>query len=234
MPFTEIKIMGFKLDKIIPWGRSLKEYIGMFHLTPNELNSTILDCGGGPASFNAQMTRQGYKVISCDPIYQFSADEIAGRIQETYPIVIAGVKANSTNYIWHNLESPEKMGEIRMEAMNQFLDDFPFGLRQGRYVLDELPSLSFKDNQFNLALCSHLLFTYSEHLSEDFHLNSIKELCRVAREVRIFPLVNLSGEQSSLLLPVLNKLKQNGYIAEIKQVDYEFQKGGNKLLSVSS
>lgn len=225
--------MGFKLDKIIPWGRSLKEYIGMFDLTPDELNLAILDCAGGPASFNVDMTRRGYKVVSCDPIYQFSADEIAGRIQETYQILIDGLRANLANYVWQNIESPERLGKIRMEAMNQFLDDFPLGLEQGRYVLDELPNLSFKDQQFELALCSHLLFTYSDHLSKDFHLNSIKELCRVAQEVRIFPLLNVSGERSSLLLQVVEELQKNRYRAEIKKVDYEFQKGGNELLSVS-
>lgn len=225
--------MGFKLDKIIPWGRSIKEYIGMFHLTPDEFNLAILDCGGGPASFNAQMTNRGYKVVSCDPIYQFSADEINGRIQETYQILIDGLKANLANYVWQNIDSPEQLGKIRMEAMNHFLDDFPLGLKQGRYVLDELPNLSFKDKQFDLALCSHLLFTYSDHLSKDFHLNSIQELCRVAQEVRIFPLLNISGEQSSILLPVIEELQKNGYRAEIEKVDYEFQKGGNKLLSVS-
>lgn len=44
---------------------------------------------------------------------------------------------------------------------------------------------------FDLAVCSHLLFLYSEHLSEDFHVESIKELCRVAGEARIFPLLEL-------------------------------------------
>ena len=226
--------MGFKLDKIILWGRSLKEYIGMFDLTPNEFNLSMLDCGGGPASFNAQMTSQGCNVISCDPIYQFSVDEIAGRIQETYQTVIDGVKANSTNYVWQNIESAEQMGEIRMQAMSQFLADLPLGLSEGRYVVDELPNLSFKERQFDLALVSHLLFTYSDHLSLEFHLNSIKELCRVAQEVRIFPLLNISGEQSNLLLPVIENLQQSGYKAEIQQVNYEFQKGGNQLLKVSS
>jgi len=226
--------MGFKLDKIILWGRSLNEYIGMFNLTPDEFNLAILDCGGGPASFNAQMTHRGHKVISCDPIYQFSADEIAGRIKETYQTVIDGVKANSANYVWQNIESPEQMGEIRMQAMDQFLTDFNLGLQQGRYVLDELPSLSFKDRQFDLALSSHLLFTYSDHLSLEFHLNSIIELCRVTQEVRIFPLLNVSGEQSSLLSPVIENLQQSGYKAEIQRVNYEFQKGGNQLLKVSS
>ncbi len=226
--------MGFKLDKIILWGRSLKEYIGMFNLTPDEFNLAILDCGGGPASFNAQMMHRGHKVISCDPIYQFSADEIAGRIQETYQTVIDGVKAHSANYVWQNIESPEQMGEIRMQAMSQFLADFSLGLQQGRYVLNELPSLSFKDRQFDLALVSHLLFIYSEHLSLEFHLNSIKELCRVAQEVRIFPLLNISGEQSELLLPVIENLQQSGYKAETQRVNYEFQKGANQLLKVSS
>ena len=226
--------MGFKLDKIILWGRSLKEYIGMFNLTPDEFNLSILDCGGGPASFNAQMTSQGCNVISCDPIYQFSADEIAGRIQETYQTVIDGLKANLSNYVWQNIESPEQLGKIRMQAMNQFIADFPLGLSQQRYVVEELPNLSFEDQQFDLALISHLLFTYSDHLSLEFHLNSIKELRRVAKEVRIFPLVNVSGEQSSLLLPLLQELDNSGYKAEIKQVGYEFQKGGNQLLKVSS
>ncbi|WP_225225324.1 hypothetical protein [Komarekiella delphini-convector] len=61
--------MGFKLKNVIPWGRSMQEYIKMFDLTSDELKLNILDCAGGPASFNAEMTCQGYKVISCDPVY---------------------------------------------------------------------------------------------------------------------------------------------------------------------
>ena len=224
--------MGLKLEKVIPWGRSLAEYIRMFDLTPEQLKMRILDCAGGPASFNAEMTRQGYNVISCDPVYQFSADEIAQRIQETYPILINGVKANWKNYTWHDIQSPEEMGQIRMSAMQQFLEDFPFGLQQGRYVIGELPMLPFDTKQFDIALCSHFLFTYSDLLSLEFHLASIQELCRVAGEVRIFPLLNISGEISSLLLSVIKELAAQGYNWEIQQVPYEFQKGGNQLLRV--
>ncbi|MDB9376167.1 SAM-dependent methyltransferase [Nodularia sphaerocarpa] len=226
--------MNFQLQSIIPWGRSMLEYIQMFDLTPDELKSNILDCAGGPASFNAEMTIQGYKVISCDPVYQFTADEIAQRIQETYEIVIQGVKANQECYVWQNIQSPEMMGEIRMKAMVQFLGDFPKGINQKRYVKDELPVLPFATNQFDLALCSHLLFTYSEQLSADFHLASIGEMCRVAKEVRIFPLLQLSGELSPWLQPVINELQQRGYAVEIKQVAYEFQKNGNQMLRVNS
>lgn len=224
--------MGLKLEKVIPWGRSLTEYVKMFHLTPNDLHLRILDCAGGPASFNAEMTYQGYSVISCDPIYQFSADEIAQRIQETYPTVIEGVKAAQEYYVWQDIQSPEQLGQIRMIAMQRFLEDLPLGIQQERYVRAELPKLPFECDRFDLALCSHFLFTYSDLLSQDFHLASIRELCRVAAEVRIFPLLNISGE-SSLLLPfILKELAAQGYNLEIKQVPYEFQRGGNQLLQV--
>ncbi|OCR02811.1 SAM-dependent methyltransferase [Oscillatoriales cyanobacterium USR001] len=226
--------MGFKLDKIIPWGRSLDEYIAMFHLTSRDRELTILDCAGGPASFNIEMTRQGNKVISCDPIYQFTADEINQRIQEIYQTVIQGVKANFNCYNWTDFESPEQLGEIRMKAMQQFLEDLPLGIQEKRYVTAELPSLPFKNHQFDLALCSHFLFTYSDHLSPEFHLASINELCRIAQEVRIFPLLKLSGESVPILPEIIKELVKQGYSAEIVEVCYEFQHGGNQMLRIKT
>jgi hypothetical protein len=224
--------MGFKLESIIPWGRSLEEYVGMFDLKPDEFSLKILDCGGGPASFNTQMNRQGYSVISCDPIYQFWAAEIAQRIQDTYQTVIDGVKANRENYTWQIIPSPEELGKVRMAAMEQFLEDLPQGIQAGRYINCELPFLPFNNSQFDLALCSHLLFTYSDLLWAEFHIASIIELCRVAQEVRIFPLLNISGEKSSILPLVMEELAKNSYNLEIQQVPYEFQKGGNEMLRV--
>jgi SAM-dependent methyltransferase len=225
--------MDLKLEKVVPWGRSSEEYIRMFDLTPDDLNLRILDCAGGPASFNAEMTCQGYQVVSCDPIYQFSAEQIAQRIQETYQTVINTAKATREYFVWQDIESPEKLGQIRMSAMQQFLEDFPLGIQQGRYVNGELPMLPFNTAQFELALCSHFLFTYSDVLSQEFHLASIQELCRVAGEVRIFPLLNNFSSEVSPLLPfVMQELAAQGYHLEIKQVPYEFQKGGNQLLRI--
>lgn len=57
----------------------------------------------------------------------------------------------------------------------------------------------------------------------------------MAKEVRIFPLlVNFSGERSPILDSVMNNLQGLGYKVEIKQVPYEFQKGGNQVLTVVS
>ena len=224
--------MGLQLNNVIPWGRSLSEYIRMFDLTPDDLQQSILDCAGGPASFNIEMIQRGYQIISCDPIYQFSADDIYQRIQDPYTTVINGVKASSQDYVWDSIPSPETLGKIRMAAMEQFLADFTIGKQQGRYLTAELPKLPFNSGQFDLALCSHFLFTYSDHFSEDFHLQAILELCRIAQQVRIFPLLKVSGEPSPFLQPIIQELETRGYITMIKTVNYEFQKNGNQMLQI--
>ena len=227
--------MTFKLENVVPWGRSMQEYVRMFDLKPDDLKLNILDCGSGPASFNAEMTQQGYNVISCDPIYQFTAAEIARRVQETYQTIIDGTKIHYDRFVWQDIQSPEELGKIRIAAMNKFIADFPVGLQQGRYVMDELPHLSFQVRQFDLALCSHFLFTYSDNLSLDFHIAAISEMCRVAKEIRIFPLlVQFSGEISPWLQPVIDEMKKQGCEVEIRQVAYQFQKGGDRLLTVTS
>jgi len=82
--------------------------------------------------------------------------------------------------------------------MEDFLADYPAGRSEGRYVDAGLPSLPFEDNRFELALCSHLLFFYSEQLSLDFHVQAVRELCRVAGEARIFPVLELEARESSI------------------------------------
>lgn len=225
--------MGLQLEKVVPWGRSLDEYSRMFHLSSDDLQRKILDCAGGPASFNAEMTRQGCAVISCDPIYQFSVDEIERRIQDTYPVILDGVRENIDSYVWDAISSPEQLGEIRLSAMRQFLVDFPTGRQQGRYQIAELPRLPFGDRQFELALCGHFLFSYSEQLSIEFHLDALRELCRVADEIRIFPIVALSGDVAPALPVVIETMAQEDYQFDILTVPYQFQKNGNQLLKIT-
>lgn len=47
--------------------------------------------------------------------------------------------------------------------------------------------------KFDIALSSHFLFFYSAQLSAEFHLQALREMLRVAREVRVFPLLALDG-----------------------------------------
>ncbi len=226
--------MPVHLDQVVPWGRSLADYVRMFDLAERELDSRILDCGGGPASFNAEMHRRGRSVVSCDPIYGFSAAEISRRIDEISEAILAKAIETRDNFVWHEMQSPEHVRQIRMAAMNEFLDDFPAGVAEGRYRVGELPTLPFRDAEFDLALCSHFLFTYSHLLPLEFHLASVRELCRIAREARIFPLLPQFGDAHSLhVAPLVNQLRAEGSFCEIRRVPYEFQKGGNEMLCVA-
>jgi hypothetical protein len=221
---------GLQLDHVVPWGRSLDEYRKMFALTERELPYRLLDCGGGPSSFNVEWTEQGGNVLSCDPIYAFTAAEIEQRIQATYPVIIEGVRANRDRYVWTTIPTPEALGEIRLNAMQRFLQDFTTGQANQRYVTAALPNLPFGDRTFDLALCSHLLFTYGEQLGEAFHQEALQELGRVAREIRVFPLLTLAGDPSPFLDRILSQLSTLGYQWDICSVCYEFQTGGNQLL----
>lgn len=223
-----------KLDEVVPWGRTLAEYQLMFDLSASDLGLKILGCGDGPASFNAEMTQQGYSVVSIDPIYQFSAVQIRQRVEDTYEPVVSQLRQNLDRYVWQNFCNPEELGQARLAAMETFLGDYETGKSAGRYQYQSLPSLEFFDRKFELCLCSHLLFLYSEHLSLEFHLASVLELLRVASEVRIFPIIKLNGEPSSYVEPVIQSLANQGFNIQIQTVGYEFQKGGNQMLKIRS
>ncbi len=132
------------------------------------------------------------------------------------------------------MKSPEHLGFVRMTAMNQFLEDFTPGIKEERYQIQKFPELSFSTGEFDIALCSHFLFTYSEQFSKDFHLAAILEMCRVAKDVRVFPLLkNFTGEPSPYLEPIKEELGGRGYEVTIEQVSYEFQRNGNCLLHIT-
>ena len=51
--------------------------------------------------------------------------------------------------------------------------------------------------------------------------------------MRIFPLIKLDGEPSPYLELVMEELSTQGYKVQVKSVAYEFQKGADKMLSIS-
>ncbi len=222
--------MSFTLEKVVPWGRSFAEYVAMFSLADPDLEKGILGCGDGPAGFNAELTRRGGTVVSTDPIYRFSPEEIKVRIDATSAEILQQTGENREEFVWERIKTVEELGEIRRRAMAEFLADFAAGVAAGRYLDAELPFLPFPDKKFDLALCSHLLFLYSEQLSFDFHLRAIGELCRVAHEVRIFPLLELGAKKSRHLDGVVAALAEKGCDCTIEPVEYEFQRGGNRML----
>jgi hypothetical protein len=224
--------MAFKYEEAVPWGRSFDEYVHMFHLSTEDLHRKILGCADGPAGFNAGMFRKGKRVVSCDPLYQFSAAQIEQRIDATYEDVIGQTRLNRDKFVWEHIASPEELGRIRLEAMRDFLEDFEGGKNDGRYVAGQLPNLPFAPLSFELALSSHFLFMYSDSLSITFHQQALEELCRVAHEVRIFPLLTYNAEPSSFVTPIVSHLQKMGRIVSIEKVPYEFQRGGNVMMKI--
>lgn len=224
--------MSFKLTQVVPWGRSLAEYRKFFNLSDEDLDKRILSVGDGPAGVNAELKILGKKYISYDPIYIFSKEQIQQRIKETYNIIQQETKENYKNFIWKEYENPEELFEIRMKAMSIFLEDFEQGKNEGRYISGELPNLSFANNEFDLVICSHFLFLYTEHFSLKNHLKSIKEMLRVGNEIRIFPLLDLDTKPSVFLKPVIEEMEKMDYLCCIEKVNYEFQVNGNEMLKI--
>lgn len=225
--------MALVLDKVVPFGRSMDEYVKMFNLTNADLNKKIIGIGDGPASFNAEMNLLGKNVISVDPLYQFSAKEILARFNQVVDSIIDQVKATPNNWVWSYHKSPDDLRHHRLKVIEQFIADYEFGKQNRRYITGELPSLNYQSQEFDLALCSHFLFLYSEHFDYDFHLNSVAEMLRIAQEIRIFPLLTLMSKPSPYLDEIVKHYASAGYTVEIVKVDYELQLGGNMMLKIA-
>ena len=205
----------------------------MFGLSADDLSRGVLDCGGGPASFTAELAASGLRAVSVDPIYAYSGLEIQTRFEKVVQPMIAQVRATPEDWIWSYHSDPEDLCANRRAALEGFLADYEQGLQELRYITGELPSLPLEAGSFGLAVCSHLLFLYSDLLSEDFHIRSVTELCRVAEEVRIFPLLTLARKPSPHLAAVQAAVRSQGMASEVVRVDFEFQRGGNEMLRVS-
>jgi hypothetical protein len=115
------------------------------------------------------------------------------RIDAMYEEVVSQTRQNQAKFVWNNIQSPDEPGKIRMAAMQTFLRDYEQGKAEGRYIVGTLPNLPFERASFDLALCSHFLFLYSDELSLTFHQQSIDAMCAVAREARIFPLLTCNA-----------------------------------------
>lgn len=57
-------------------------------------------------------------------------------------------------------------------------------------------------------------------------------MCRVANNVRIFPLLTLKQVISPYLAPISEYLKKAGMTVEVRTVDYELQRNGNQALII--
>jgi hypothetical protein len=224
--------MVMKLDKVVSFGRSLDEYTKMFNLSAEDLQKDILGVGDGPASFNAEGTVKGYNITSVDPIYQFAGTEIKQRFDAVVDNIIDQIIATPNNWVWSYHNNPQELKASRIKTLETFLQDYQQGKQENRYLPQELPNLDFADQSYDLALCSHFLFLYSEQCDCDFHVAAIQEMLRVSQEVRIFPLLTLMQETSPYLDFVMDKFSHLGYSVAMVKVPYELQPRANEMLVI--
>lgn len=69
-------------------------------------------------------------------------------------------------------------------------------------------------------------------LNFEFHFAAVMELLRVAKEVRIFPMLTLERRVSPYVDPLRTELANKGFVSVVQRVSYEFQRGGNEMLRI--
>ncbi len=186
--------LDFDLGGTVPaWGRNAAEYAVFFALADVAASARVLDCASGPASFTAEWSRQGRFAVAADPLYQRTGAEIAADFEPTADRMLKGMQKAFDRFLWTDYKNPRDVVERRRATLKRFLSDFQSADRAGRYVAARLPDLPFASGSFDLVLCVHMLFLYSDELSLGLHLASLREMLRVGREVRVFPPARHAG-----------------------------------------
>ncbi len=214
------------------WGRCAAEYEAFFALSDVSPSARVLDCGGGPSSFAAEWGKTGRFVVAVDPIYRFSGRDLKAGFEPTAARMLAGTRKARERFRWDHYGSPEEVLRLRRDVLTTFLRDFQSVTRRGRYVSGSLPGLPFRSKSFDLVLCSHLLFLYSAEFNLDTHLSFLRELLRVGREIRVFPLFDMAGEPSQHLDFTIQSMQRCANV-DLVSVPFEFRRGDSNMLRLT-
>ena len=208
--------------------RSFAEYVAFFALDPDRLPRRVLDCSAGTSGFVAGARARGSDAVAVDPAYRQGLDELAETARagavggsRWWPTIATGSPSSGTA---HRSVSAS-CGRTRSRAPRRPARS-PGPLRSGR------SPLPFADGSFDLAVCSHLLFTWANVFDMAWHEAALREMARVATEVRVFPLVHQgSGEPVGFLGALRERLThvETGIVT----VPYAFQVGADEMLLVS-
>ncbi|ULT59477.1 class I SAM-dependent methyltransferase [Neobacillus drentensis] len=221
------------LERIIFIGRTFEEYLDMFSLSVAELKGKrILDCPAGACSFTAVGNALGLNITAADIAYYHSNEDLYVKGIQDVEHAMEQMEIAKTNFIWDYFNDIEGLRKHRLRALNHCAKD----MRQSseRYVPVTLPSLPFKDGEFDVLLSAHFLFMYADRLDYEFHINTLDELLRVTKEeIRIFPLVDLEGKRYEHLDKIISYLTETGCSVEEVKVPYEFQVNANSMLKIN-
>jgi hypothetical protein len=205
----------------------------MFSFSVEELKEKkILDCPAGACSFTAVGKKSGLNVTASDIAYYHSNKDLFDKGLQDIEHAMDHMQKAKTNYIWDYFKDVEGLRKHRLSALSDCAKD----MRESseRYVPVTLPSLPFKDGEFDILLSAHFLFMYADRLNYEFHISTLNELLRVTKEeIRIFPLVDLEGKRYEHLDKIISYLAEIGCTVEEVKVPYEFQANANSMLKIN-
>ncbi|KKO52680.1 SAM-dependent methyltransferase [Paenibacillus sp. DMB20] len=221
-----------ELERVIFIGRTCEEYMRMFDLRMEDLRGlSILDCPAGACSFTAIGGRRGLDITACDIAYGHKLDDLEAKGLLDIAHAMETMEEAKDLYKWDYYGDVPGLGRHRHEALRECVRDMRE--RPERYIPAVLPELPFGDEQFNLVLSAHFLFMYGDRLEYDFHRKTVHELLRVASdEVRVFPLVDLTGTRYEHLDRLKSELEAEGFQTEERNVTYEFLRNANAMLCI--
>lgn len=170
-------------------------------------------------------------MTACDIAYHYSEEDLKNKGHHDIKHTMEQMEKSQSNFVWNFFKNIEGLRKHRETALIDCTSDMKDSSE--RYVPATLPTLPFKDEEFDLLLSAHFLFMYGDRLDYEFHIKTIKELLRVTKEeVRIFPLVDLTGKRYEYLDTIINYLNNQSCHVEEVQVPYEFQKNANSMLKI--
>jgi hypothetical protein len=220
------------LPFVLVTSRSYDEYVAMFGLGPVEMSGSILDCAAGAADFGVRVREAGGRAVAVDPVYARPRGELADAARADLERGSAIADTYPDRFVWDWYGSRERRETMRRAAVARFLGDF--AVTPSAYVAGALPRLPFTDGAADLLVCSHLLFTWADTLGLPWHEAAVLEMTRVAGQVRLFPTVlQGTGDPVPFWDELLLRLRGAGVTCEVRQVDYRFQRTGDRMLVVS-
>lgn len=221
-----------ELERIIFVGRTYEEYMQMFDLELKELaGKNILDCPAGACSFTAIGSGKGMNITACDIAYDHPVDDLEHKGLLDTEHAMGTVERAKDIFIWDFYEHVQGLKKHRDQALRDCVKDMR--MRPERYIAATIPELPFRDGQFDLILSAHFLFMYGDRLDYGFHRDAIRELLRVTTdELRIFPLVDLTGSRYEHLDQIIAVLQEEGLQIEERHVPYEFFRNANSMLCI--
>ena len=219
------------MRKLVLWGHHWDEYREMFDLSGSSLEGSFLEYGCGPSAVNAEL-HDKTKIISCDPLFVLDKGTLSTKVSLIFEDMLAHVYHDKDKFDFSHDGSFDALIASRRKGMFEFFEDYDIGKIEKRYVPVTDYTLPFDNFEFDMALSSHYLFADLEDQDVAFHVKVIKELARVAKEVRIFPLIDRHGQPSPFLGPVLLDLQHANFGVEVREVSYHLQPRGNAMLRV--